>query len=420
MTYVLAGKFRIGERLGEGGMGVVHAGHHLALDTPIAVKLLHPEDANDPGARSRFIREARRAASITGEHCVRIYDVGEEPAPHIVMEMLVGENAAERLRRIGAFNVSDAATLMIQLLDALSEAHGRGIVHRDLKPPNIFLADKPGEPIWVKILDFGIAKDVAPSQGAATTVTDLTAPHTLIGSPQYMAPEQIRAEAVDARSDLWSCGVILYELLSGRKPFNGNTLADLGAKIIGTEPAPLPNTVPAPVARMIERCLRKEPAARPQNAYDLAAALAPFATPEARGLLPRIRTWCKAEADAPLASEPSPTSSRRNTFAGGVAIVVGAGVCAFVAASVKTRTPPPMAASAAAFDPPIAALPLASGTPQPSAATPPAEVTAPASPASASASTAAPASRPRLAAPGPAPASSSGRIRTVKDMDLIP
>src|SRR6185369_8115727 len=174
----------------------------LALDTPIAVKLLHPDDANDPAARSRFVREARRAASIQGEHCVRIYDVGEEPTPHIVMEMLTGEDAQRRLRRQGPFSVSDATTLMIQLLDALSEAHGRGIVHRDLKPPNVFLAEKPGERIWVKILDFGIAKDIAPSQGGATTMTELTAPNTLIGSPQYMAPEQMRAEAVDARADL--------------------------------------------------------------------------------------------------------------------------------------------------------------------------------------------------------------------------
>jgi serine/threonine-protein kinase len=408
MSYVLAGKYRIDDRLGEGGMGVVHAGHHLALDTRIAVKLLHAEDANDPAARSRFIREARRAVSIQGEHCVRIFDVSEEPTPHIVMEMLTGENAQQRLRRIGTFSVADGTTLMLQLLDALAEAHARGIVHRDLKPPNVFLADKPGEPIWVKILDFGIAKDVSPTQDGATTATELTAPHTMIGSPQYMAPEQMRGEAVDARSDLWACGVILYELLSGKKPFNGATLVDLGAKIISSEPAPLPATIPPAVARMIERCLRKEPAARPQHAYDLAAGLAPFATPEARALLPRIRTWCKVEDVSPSMAEPASTpTSRRNTFAGGVAIVVGAGVCAFAAASLKARPPTPVVASAAAlatFDPPVVV-----------SSAPAASSSAPAPPPAASSST----PRPRPT-PAPAPASSSGRIRTVKDIDLMP
>lgn len=369
MSSIISGKYQIGERLGEGGMGVVHAGHHLALDTPIAIKLLQPEDANDASARSRFLREARRAASVQGEHCVRILDVGDGPeGPHIVMERLVGETTGDRLTREGPFSVVDATTILLQLLDAIAEAHGRGLVHRDLKPANIFLVNKPGVRIWVKVLDFGIAKAIGPdTSGEAKTLTELTAPHTLIGSPQYMSPEQMRGQAVDTRSDLWSCGVVLYELLSGKKPFSGGTLADLGAKILTSEPPPLGNTVPAPIARMIERCLRKDAAARPQNAYDVAVALAPFAAPESRALLPRIQTWCKAEAKV----EPAPP--RRTTIAGGVAIVIGAGVCAFLAASVRARSIGPGSAPAATLDPPVMAR-LDPPAPTASTVTPPATI----------------------------------------------
>ena len=385
-------------------MGVVHAGHHLALDTPIAIKLLQPADADDPSARSRFLREARRAASIQGEHCIRIFDVGEENGqPHIVMEKLVGETAFERLKRQGPFSVVDATTVMIQLLDAVGEAHGRGLVHRDLKPANIFLVQKPGERIWVKVLDFGIAKAMArTTTEGSTTMTELTEAGAMIGSPTYMSPEQMRGDPVDARSDLWSCGVVLYELLTGRKPFVGGTLVDLATKVVGAEPAPIGSNVPAPIARMIERCLRKHPAARPRNAYELAEGLAPFATPEARALLPRIRAWSKAEIAPPSAT------AKRSSFAGGVALVVGAGVCAFVVASVRSRHVAPVTAGSAvgALDPPVVAAPSVSaavGVPAPSGCV--VRVVASAS-----------ASAPR---PAPAPTSSSGRIRTTKDIELL-
>jgi serine/threonine-protein kinase len=396
-------------------MGIVYAGEHVELKTRVAIKVLHPKLAEDPTARARFLREARLAASVTGEHCTRIHDVGtdDEGQPYLVMEYLGGEPVDGRLEREGKLPVADAATIVIQLLDALAEAHARGLVHRDVKPANLFLVEKPGEPIWVKVLDFGISKVLSDGDvGTSTTSVKLTEPRTLLGSPEYMSPEQLRDSAgVDARSDLWACGVLLFELLTGKMPFESTTLADLYVKIVSGEPRSLSDVgaegVPSALGRVIDRCLEKQPSARFASAYELAVALAPFASPSARALLPRLRAWCKGDEAA-----PSPTSKRM--LIGGSSLVALAGVLAFVAASMRAAPGPAPAASRSVelpgLDPPVSAAPPAI-TPPSAAPTPPAA----ASTAAASSPSASSAPSQRAGRPGRPPR----RAGELDGIDLI-
>ena len=352
LPHVLASKYRLVRHCGEGGMGVVYAADHLELKTRVAIKFLQPRLARDASARARFLREARLAASVEGEHSARIRDVGTDEVgrAYIVMEYLAGETADERLAREQKLSVSDAATVMVQLLDALAEAHAKGLVHRDLKPANIFLVEQPGEAIWVKVLDFGISKVVSQDVSPTASTASLTEPRTLLGSPQYMSPEQLRESAsVDARSDIWACGVVFFELLTGQAPFEGATLADLYAQIVSGVPRTLASAggggVPSPIARVIERCLRKDASERPQSAYDLAVAIAPFANESTRALLPRIRAWCKTEVAIPEGSRS------RRAVVGGLALVGAAAVAAFAAASFTSRGAPEAASIAAASVP---------------------------------------------------------------------
>ncbi len=413
---VLASKYRIDERIGEGGMGIVYAGEHLELRTRVAIKVLQPKLSDDPSARARFLREARLAATIVGEHSARIHDFGTSDVgrPYIVMEYLRGEPVDARLARDGRVPVQEAATIVVQLLDALAEAHAKGLVHRDLKPANLFLVEKPGEDFSVKVLDFGISKVTAVAISSTTPSITLTEPRTLLGSPQYMSPEQLRGSpSVDARSDLWACGVVLHELVSGKVPFDGATLADLCAQIVSGEPPALPTVgargVPAPIARIVERCLRKAEAERPQSAYELAVALAPYANESTRALLPRIRAWCSVDDALP---EPAP---RRRRLMGGLGLVAVAATLAFAAASFRVSTVE--TAHGTSDEPqtlePIA--PLTSSVPRPAdTATSAAMASAPPAPgASASAVSA----RPRRAPPTPP---RSKRIQDLDGIDLIP
>ena len=337
---ILAARYEITGRIGAGGMGVVYAAYHRELETRVAIKVLQPRLASDPTARARFLREARLAASIEGEHSTRIHDVGADDLgrPYLVMELLAGEALDEKLARDGRLGLRDAATIMMQLLDALAEAHAKGLVHRDLEPGNLFLVTRPGEPVWVKVMDFGVSK-LAPAweAGAEPPSSKLTAPRTVLGSPAYMSPEQLRdAAVVDLRSDLWACGVILFELLTGQMPFEGPSLPDLYARIVSEPPRSLSSAgapdVAAPVARLVERCLQKDPARRPGSAHDLAVVLAPFASDSARALVPRVRAWCKTE---PAPRSPVPPARRALA---GLGLVLVSGLGAFALASM--RAPP--------------------------------------------------------------------------------
>ncbi len=335
---VLASKYRMTRRLGEGGMGIVYAGEHVELHTRVAIKVLQPSLEGDQNARARFMREARTAASIEGDHSTRLFDVGEDDQGrcYMVMEYLAGETADVRLKRQERMSVADAATILVHLLDALAEAHAKGLVHRDLKPANIFLVDKQGEAIWAKVLDFGISKSTSPKHLDRPSLT-LTAPRTLLGSPDYMSPEQLRDSAsVGTSADIWACGVILFELLTGKMPFDAASLPDLCAKVLAEPPRSFTaaglTDVPEGLQRLVSQCLEKSPEARPKNAYQLATVLAPFAHASAQALLPRIRAQCgDGGLEAPREGKPA-----RRVVAG-LVLVALSGALAFTLASLRAE-----------------------------------------------------------------------------------
>jgi serine/threonine-protein kinase len=217
---VIATKYRVERVLGAGGMGVVVAAHHLQLETRVAIKFLLPGTLKDADAVARFAREARAAAKITNEHVARVFDVGalETGAPYIVMEFLDGVDLATRLRSQGPLDIEEAVEFLLQICEALAEAHALGIVHRDLKPANLFCFRRPDGLPWIKILDFGISKTLHTEGFSAQAAFTQSA--AIMGSPRYMSPEQMQsARNVDARSDIWALGIVLYELLAGRPPF---------------------------------------------------------------------------------------------------------------------------------------------------------------------------------------------------------
>jgi serine/threonine-protein kinase len=282
---VLAGKFRIERVLGRGGMGVVVQAMHLQLDQRVALKFLLPDALIHPETLARFSREARAAAKIRSEHVARVIDVGtlDSGSPYIVMEYLEGEDLSAHLRKNGPLSTSRATGFVLQACEALAEAHAAGIVHRDLKPANLFLARYPDGTPCVKILDFGISKI---SSGESGRDFDMTRTTAIMGSPFYMSPEQMKStRSVDARADIWALGVILYELVSQRLPFDADTMPQLCALVLQEEPAPLGSFAQsgAPTFEaVVLRCLEKQPARRFQSIADLADALAPFAPHEAQ------------------------------------------------------------------------------------------------------------------------------------------
>ena len=277
---VIAGKYRVDRLLGAGGMGAVVAATHLVLGQTVAVKFLLAEIAHSANSLARFQREAQAAAMIQSDHVARVSDVGslDNGTPYMVMEFLEGEDLSDALQR-GPLPVAFAVRCVLEASEALAEAHKMGIVHRDLKPANLFLAQRPDGTARVKVLDFGISK-MSTGPGANLTKTS-----ALMGSPVYMAPEQMEsAKNVDARSDIWALGTILYEALTGVIPFAGDTLPEICAKILTAEAPSLLQTRPdAPpgLAEIIARALRKKPADRFQNLAEMTDLLVPFGDPDA-------------------------------------------------------------------------------------------------------------------------------------------
>jgi serine/threonine-protein kinase len=280
---VLVGKYRIERVLGAGGMGVVLAARHLQLDEMVAIKVLRESAAQGSEAVQRFLREARAAVKIRSDHVARVSDVGELPdgSPYMVMEYLEGTDLAGWLRDRGPLPTEQAVDFVLQACEAIAEAHALGIVHRDLKPHNLFCLKRPDGRLSIKVLDFGISKLTAPRADSH----DMTRTTAVMGSPLYMSPEQMhRSKNVDARTDIWALGVILYELVAGRPPFVADAITEL-AIMIATQPAPTlaqaGRAAPRALERVIERCLEKDVAHRFQNVGDLAAALGPVGTPRA-------------------------------------------------------------------------------------------------------------------------------------------
>jgi serine/threonine protein kinase len=277
---VLAGKYKIEKIIGKGGMGAVLAAHHEMLGERIAIKFLLGEIAQNPEAVARFNNEAKNAFKIQSEHVCRIMDVGNERGmPFMVMEFLNGEDLSQMLEKRGALPVEEAVDYVLQALEAIAQAHAFGIVHRDLKPANLFLHKRSDGSALIKVLDFGIAK--ASNPFGETGGHNLTSTKSMLGSPLYMSPEQLRsAKSVDARADIWALGVILYELLTGTVPFNGETLGELFIAILEQPPPPVSHKrpdVPQVLSDAVMRCLQRTIDHRFANVAELAQALAPCA-----------------------------------------------------------------------------------------------------------------------------------------------
>jgi serine/threonine protein kinase len=270
----IAGKYVLVRQLGQGGMGVVYEAMHLRLRQRLAIKVLRPDVSDSQEVLARFEREARATAQLRSINAARVVDVDTLPngLPYIVMEFLDGRDLDAELEAIGPLPAEQAVDIVLQVAEAMAEAHALGIVHRDLKPSNLFVCAIK-ERRLIKVLDFGISK-IENDDGSRITAAD-----AYFGTPCYAAPEQLRAaSAADARSDIWSLGVILFELLTGRTPFEGSATAVIAKVVADPIPSPIefcPGLAPE-LARVVDRTLRRDPEQRFQGMRELAAALAPF------------------------------------------------------------------------------------------------------------------------------------------------
>lgn len=280
---VLAQKYRVERIVGHGGMGLVIAARHLQLGQTVAIKLLKLPDDEErrDEAIGRFLHEAQAAARLQTDHVVRIYDVGqlESGLPFMVMELLVGSDLDSVLEERGPLPEAEAVDLVLQACAGIAEAHQMGIVHRDLKPSNLFVTRRSDGLPLLKVLDFGISKQVTdPDSGEA--VPTFTNARTLMGSPNYMSPEQIRdARRVDARADVWAMGIILQELITGAQVFEADSFPGVCAAIIADPPLPVRSLRPdvsEKLESIIARCLQKDPQLRYQSIAALQADLAPL------------------------------------------------------------------------------------------------------------------------------------------------
>ncbi|HKP59885.1 MAG TPA: serine/threonine-protein kinase [Polyangiales bacterium] len=280
---VIAGKYRVQQLIGTGGVGFVVAATHVGLDDSVALKFLKPEFATNQEAVSRFTIEARASFKIKNEHVARVLDVDTlaDGTPFMVMELLEGSDLRSILETHRYLPVSLAVDFVLQSCEALAAAHALHIVHRDIKPENLFVTQY-AEGDQIKVLDFGISKVALTQQplpGRKTRATALTM--MAVGTPPYMSPEQVRASTdLDARADIWSLGCVLYELLTGNAPFERMSLMQACAAVLEEEPLPLREGCPEASAELeaaVMRCLRKEPAERYGDVAELARALAPFA-----------------------------------------------------------------------------------------------------------------------------------------------
>jgi eukaryotic-like serine/threonine-protein kinase len=333
---VLAGKYLVEKVLGVGGMGVVVAAMHTELEERVALKFLLPSAAQNPAVVARFAREARAAAKIKSQHVARVIDVGtlETGVPYIVMEYLEGKDLSDILVRDGRLPVSLAVGYVLQAGEAIAEAHAAGFVHRDLKPPNLFLAHQSDGTDIIKVLDFGISKavlvDEPTHRGALTGTADV------FGSPMYMSPEQLKsARDVDARADIWALGVILYELMSGKAPFDRPTVAETFGSILHEQPVPLRKVcpdVPEELERIVMRCLDKDKDKRAANVAELSKALFPFAPSASRASLDRTSRVLR-RAGVQIDSIPPPPMPSAPV------VVVGDGGGSHLSAQAQTSAP---------------------------------------------------------------------------------
>ena len=397
---ILAGKYRVEKVLGSGGMGVVVAAWHLELEQRVAVKFLHPLALERTDTAERFRREARSAAKIRSEHVARVIDVGimEGGVPYMVMEYLEGHDISDEMQKVGMLPISDAIDFVLQAIEALAEAHAAGIVHRDLKPANLFIAHRADGTRIVKVLDFGISKSLL--TGSVPELS-LTRTSTLIGSPLYMSPEQMRsAKDVDTRTDIWSLGVILYEMITGRPPYTGDSIPALCASLLGDTPVSMQAIrpeVPPELEEAVLRCLAKDRSGRFGSVSELARALAPFGSLSSQLHVDRasrllgvtdvsfpdipmstplrasrptpnppnpgtVDSW--GRTDSPVGTRSEPQRSRAPVFVG-LGLTIAALLAVVVFVGVREPSAPPSASASVAAPPPPPLNTLATAAPEP-------------------------------------------------------
>lgn len=321
----VAGRYRLLGLVGHGGMGAVYEAEHLGLGKRVAIKFVDPEFAKDEQVVARFAREARAMSAIESAHIVTVFDAGtEDGRPYLVMELLRGEDLGQRLRRLRRLPVAESMHIVAQVLKGLARAHAAGIVHRDLKPDNVFLVKHDLDPLFAKIVDFGISKIDRPR--SKTSPLALTGRGTVLGTPFYMGPEQAQASSdVDARADLYSVGAILFECLSGRPPHTGESYEQVILSICMTDAPDLraidPN-VPAEVAGFVARSLARAREQRFGSAERMLAALHEVA-PAERTRVPLEAPSAKTLHSAGIESTPVPTSASKETPFGATRLGVG-------------------------------------------------------------------------------------------------
>jgi len=286
---VVGGKWRVGALIGRGGMGAVYEGTNTAIGKKVALKFIDAEFAGNVDIASRFQREAEAASLVESAHIVHIFDSGTTDAgvPYIVMELLRGEDLRGRINRLGRLPKEEVVHIAAQTLRGLHRAHEAGIVHRDLKPDNIFLVDRDDDPLFAKIVDFGISKVTRRPGDPTAPPGTLTRQGVVLGTPHYMSPEQAQAFAdLDLRTDLWSLGAIMFECLGGKPPFGGDAYEQIIIAICTTDAPDIRNvdpSVPPPLAHFVARAMSRDRAARFQTAKEMLDAL------QATGVAP-VRT----------------------------------------------------------------------------------------------------------------------------------
>jgi len=323
----IAGRYRVLEKIGEGGMGQLYACLDTVLSREVAVKLMQRSLAAEPLVAERLMREAMLAAQLR-RHVAQVFDCGmlATGEPFIVMELLSGRDIYAVLRESGPLSAADVSALMLQVCDGLAEAHEKGIIHRDLKPENLFCATQPDGEVVIKIVDFGVSKQVTGRRMRAQTN-----PGESVGSPQYMSPEQITAPSeVDTRTDIWSLGVVMFELLTGVLPFRGPGTARICAAVL-TEPTPsisdYRSDVPPALEFIIRRCLEKDRERRFPDVAQLSAALGALdCTPSPQSGFVSVRPSKSNAVD----EEQAPTLRPRRRWVGVVCGLAVLGGCVAV------------------------------------------------------------------------------------------
>jgi serine/threonine-protein kinase len=374
---VVGDKWRVVRPIGRGGMGVVYEGVNVAIGKRVALKFIETSYAAEADVVTRFQREAEAASSVESAHIVEVFDTGRTPEgqPYLVMELLRGESLGQRIKRFGRLPVAEAVHVAVQALRGLARAHAAGVIHRDLKPDNVFLVDRDDDPLFVKILDFGISK-ILPRGGEVSAGT-LTHKGTVLGTPFYMSPEQAQAHAdLDGRADLFSIGAILHECLTGKPPHHGLTTYEAVIVAICTRDVPdvrdVNPDVPRELAQVVTKALARDRDARYASAVELLGALraavptlvsardgasslptpvVPMRAPVEPTAPPTRTTWSSKNA-APAALS-SPPSSRRAPAARLVALGLSAGAIAFVGTLLvmRARAEQPMASPPAPSSP---------------------------------------------------------------------